>query len=79
MGLRSLLLVAAIVAVIWIVARLRKGRDQPPARAARVGSMVRCAHCGLHLPSDEAVSNRAGQHFCSSEHRDLGPRDDPEA
>jgi uncharacterized protein len=73
MGLRSLLLLIAIVGVIWIIARLRKDRQSAPKRRARVGKMVRCAHCGLHLPSDEALSDAQGHHYCCAEHRKLGP------
>lgn len=36
-------------------------------------SMVRCAHCGVHLPRSEATL--LGDHsWCSSEHARLGPR-----
>lgn len=78
MGLRSLLLLLAIVGVVWILARLRKGRASAPERPARVGKMVRCAHCGLHLPSDEALTDAAGRHYCCAEHRHLGPGDSPD-
>jgi len=33
--------------------------------------MVRCAHCGIHLPRSEAVL-RKGQTWCSTEHARLG-------
>lgn len=32
--------------------------------------MVRCLHCGLHIPDVEAVS-QGGKHFCSLEHAKL--------
>ena len=31
--------------------------------------MVRCEHCGVHLPASEAVSAE-GRSYCSVEHRD---------
>jgi uncharacterized protein len=34
--------------------------------------MVRCAHCGIHLPADEALSAGA-LHYCGPEHRLRGP------
>ena len=37
----------------------------------RVEEMVACAHCGLHFPASEAVTNNAGTVFCSEEHRRL--------
>jgi len=33
--------------------------------------MVRCAHCGVHLPRPEALAEGA-LHYCSQEHRDAG-------
>lgn len=32
--------------------------------------MVQCAHCGVHFPASEALS-QAGMSFCSEEHRQL--------
>lgn len=34
-------------------------------------SMVRCAHCGIHLPRSEAVLS-SGQTWCSQDHARLG-------
>jgi uncharacterized protein len=34
--------------------------------------MVRCAHCGIHLPRSEAVLLN-GHTWCSTEHSKLGP------
>lgn len=31
-------------------------------------TMLRCAHCGLHLPRDEALPGKGGV-FCSAAHR----------
>ena len=31
--------------------------------------MVRCAHCDLHLPQQEAI-NHQGNNYCSAAHRD---------
>jgi uncharacterized protein len=39
----------------------------PPAAAAPQ-DMISCAHCGLHLPRDEALPGRGGV-FCSAAHR----------
>jgi uncharacterized protein len=36
-------------------------------------AMVRCAHCGLHLPQTEAVPDDAGRSYCSTAHRAAGP------
>lgn len=36
-------------------------------------TMVRCAHCGIHLPRSEALLLN-GETWCSSEHAKLGVR-----
>ena len=46
------------------------GRASPPQ--ATPSTMVRCAHCGVHLPQAEAIA--AGTlHYCSPQHRQAGP------
>lgn len=42
----------------------RKKQDQPE-------QMVQCAHCGVHFPASEAVTDISGQIYCSEEHRQL--------
>lgn len=44
-------------------------RDRPPV-AGTGEDMVRCAHCGVHLPKSESVLSD-GEFFCSDEHRRL--------
>ncbi|KTC48896.1 PP0621 family protein [Pseudomonas syringae] len=72
---RLLMWVALIAAVIWFVKRLinppkPKSRAEPPEIAAT--PMVRCAHCGVHLPQDRALSQEK-QWYCSEAHRLEGP------
>ncbi|AVI83053.1 hypothetical protein BTW15_23625 [Pseudomonas syringae pv. tomato] len=72
---RLLMWVALIAAVIWFVKRLinppkPKPRAEPPEIAAT--PMVRCAHCGVHLPQDRALSQEK-QWYCSEAHRLEGP------
>jgi len=46
----------------------------PPPTTPTQEAMVRCAHCGLHLPESDALSDGAGRVFCSPAHRQAGPR-----
>ncbi|MEO6984317.1 MAG: PP0621 family protein [Paralcaligenes sp.] len=46
-------------------------RNMPPIQHPE--SMVRCEHCGIHLPRSEAVLI-SGQTWCSQEHAKLGKR-----
>jgi len=47
-------------------------KDAPP-RAGPSGELVRCAHCGVHLPRGEARTADE-RDYCSEEHARLGPR-----
>ncbi len=59
----------------------RKAQEQLPKQSARKGAppikhpeaMVRCAHCGIHMPRSEAVLS-AGKTWCSAEHAKLEAR-----
>ena len=63
-----LLLIIAIVAVVCLL--IRACRKQAPRQDKPVAEdMVRCAHCGVHLPKGESVQ-ADGQFFCGTEHRD---------
>ncbi|AGA34157.1 hypothetical protein TVNIR_2514 [Thioalkalivibrio nitratireducens DSM 14787] len=80
--MRILLLVAAIVGVFLIVRTLLRSSGKgapavPPERVKQQGPVVRCAHCGVHVPHLEAY--RAGERvYCSREHalEDARSRDD---
>ena len=72
------LLTIAIV-VIALMLWFGKGRGggvssrDPRRRGSGPQAMVSCAHCGLHLPQPDAVEGEGGRHYCSAEHRRLGP------
>jgi uncharacterized protein len=66
-----------VLAVLWVgVWAWRRGRNtnRPTAErntAVAQEEMVRCAHCGLHLPRGDALQD-AGKTpavYCSAEHR----------
>lgn len=48
--------------------RRRIDRDNEPS-AGSSEDMVRCEHCGVHLPRSESVAAQ-GRHYCSVEHRE---------
>lgn len=75
--MKALLFIAVIGVVLWWAF----GRERPKASSAASSRrkalpaepMVRCLHCGVHLPRSEAVG--AGDAlFCSESHRALGGR-----
>lgn len=68
-----------LVALVWLVYSLLKkysrsvDRDeQEPVVPASPEDMVRCAHCGVHLPRSEAILSR-DEFFCCEAHRDKNP------
>ncbi len=68
--------------LVWLVIsafrRRRVAQDKPQSEVPRSDSataqtMVRCAHCGVHLPELDALAD-ADARYCSEEHRRLGPK-----
>jgi uncharacterized protein len=71
--MKYLLIVVVVLAVLWLVrGRGRRGPppDAPPSPPAGPQAMVRCAHCGVHLPANDALSGPRGS-YCSADHRRL--------
>lgn len=76
-----LVLLVVAVGVMLLLGRSRRRGDAaaPPPPAAKGGAqgpaaMIACAHCGVHLPGDDAVRDSAGRGYCGDEHRRAGPR-----
>ncbi len=77
------LVLAAILAVIYMMWKRQRAQDRADRQAGAGGSsrgrpddgtkpqaMVRCAVCDLHLPRGDAVPDAQGRMFCSVAHRD---------
>jgi uncharacterized protein len=75
--MRFLVLIALVVLAVWLIRRALRGpaknMDIQNKTEAKVGELVRCAHCGVHLPRAEA-RQAAGALYCSEEHARLGAR-----
>ena len=59
----------------WIVYRLvksygRRIKREDVQKNETGEDMVRCAHCGVHLPRSESIASQ-GEFFCTNEHRQL--------
>ena len=76
--MRFIVLVLLVVLAVWLIRRAFRASHKSESlrqRTGEVGDLVRCAHCGVHLPRAEARA--AGQAlYCSEEHARLGPRQD---
>ena len=59
-----------ILLVWWAYQRAQKSATAAPRQTDTPDTqdMVRCAHCGIHLPRDEAVRGEKGL-YCGTEHR----------
>jgi len=68
----TLIRLLIIVLAIWLIYRMymnyrmKKQQNKPQAR---VGNMVACAHCGLHLPENEAIRISSGEAYCCQDHQ----------
>ena len=67
--MKILLFLVAVFVLLWLLrgatGRRRTG-ERRPAQAPQ--EMIACAHCGVHLPRDEALPGRGGV-FCGEAHR----------
>jgi uncharacterized protein len=82
MGRVLFFLALAVGVIVWLkwragqrAQRRHRSNPHPGPRASSGGAqdMVSCAHCGLHLPDAEALSEGSDR-FCSEAHRRLGPK-----
>ena len=79
-----------VLAVLWVAIWLwRKNRREEmsdaqrekaaratrqPAAPAAPKAMLRCAHCGLHLPASDALGGPGEAVYCSAAHREAAER-----
>lgn len=72
MGLFRLLILLALLFAAWTLwrrfQRWQTGRAAPRNSEAPP-RMVRCAHCRLHLPAEQALQ-QGNDWYCCPEHRD---------
>jgi len=69
---RLLFIVVVVVVVFWLLKSYRKRlpKEDIPGEETPVQAedMVRCVHCGVHLPKRESVI-AGGKYYCSEAHR----------
>ena len=65
--------IVVIALMLWFGKGRGGGASSGGTRRRAPQPMVSCAHCGLHLPQPDAVEGEGGRHYCSTEHRRLGP------
>ncbi|MBB3638836.1 PP0621 family protein [Variovorax atrisoli] len=84
--MKYLLVLAVLWVAIWLWRKNRREEMQDamreraakaqrtPAPSGPPQAMVRCAHCGLHLPAPEAIAGPGGALYCSTAHREAATR-----
>jgi uncharacterized protein len=70
---RLLVLIVLVVLAVWFIRRALRRLQPGDKPLVKEGELVRCAHCGVHLPRSEA-RQAEGILFCSEEHARLGKR-----
>jgi uncharacterized protein len=77
--MKYLLVLLVVVVALWLWRRNRREemeeaarKTPPPTGAPR--AMVRCAHCGLHLPAADAIAGAGADVYCSAAHRQAAMR-----
>ncbi|MBD1551054.1 PP0621 family protein [Pseudomonas typographi] len=73
--IRLLFWVAVIFAAVWLWRKYQAAANRPTSGGQQPNTlnMVRCAHCGVHLPDNRAI-HRGQQWYCSQAHLEQGPR-----
>ncbi|WP_025041532.1 PP0621 family protein [Nitrosospira briensis] len=73
---RLLFFALIVVFFIWVIRgyqrAIKKQREEANKASSSIEGedMVRCVHCGVHLPRSESITSE-GKFFCSDEHRRL--------
>ncbi len=70
---KILLLGLAIWLVLTMLRQYRRSVDEHPPQGTQSQDMVRCAHCGVHIPKSESIE-RDGRTYCCIEHSQHPPQ-----
>ena len=70
---RLLFWIALIAAAFWLWRKFKASNAAAPDNGLEDPlKMVRCAHCGVHLPNDRALQ-QGKEWYCSQAHLQQGP------
>lgn len=70
--IRLLFWVALIFLAVWAWRTFKGAANTRTPNSDQALPMVRCAHCGLHLPDDRAL-RQGNLWYCSQAHLQQGP------
>ena len=67
----TLIRILLIALVVWLLLRMLKNwanqQVAPKKAKPQIETVVRCQHCGLHIPKQEAIQSD-NKYYCSQEH-----------
>lgn len=70
---RLLFWIVLIAAAFWLWRKFKVSQQsRPETKLDAPLKMVRCAHCGVHLPTDRALP-QGNEWYCSQAHLQQGP------
>lgn len=64
---RLLILIALCAAAWWLWRSFTRPKKPSPPASPQAQPMVRCAHCGVHVPQSEALAHD-NRWYCSRAH-----------
>lgn len=72
--MKYLVVLFVIAVALWLWRRNRREEADEPRRTTpppvdAPQEMVRCAHCGVHLPLGDAIAGPGDRVYCSAAHR----------
>ena len=67
MIIRALIWIALAVIAYKLIRRLVPKRPQNKTKASSE-TMVKCQHCGIHIPHSQAIQENDQTYFCSTAH-----------
>ncbi len=59
---------AILIMLLWLIRKAYKSFLNDPSKAEnKIGKMVKCAHCSIHVPEGDAILEH-NHFFCSRPH-----------
>ncbi|SIO39056.1 PP0621 family protein [Nitrosomonas cryotolerans] len=64
---KLLFIIVVALFIYWMIKGRRRAKKQTEPLPDTIEDMVRCTHCGVHLPKSESIT-RQDKFFCSDDH-----------
>jgi len=64
---KLIFIIIIVLLAYWVIKARKRTNTKIESLTDASEDMVRCAHCGVHLPESESIVNE-GDFFCSDKH-----------